>query len=249
MTTLALGFVIGTLVSMIGGGGGALFVVVLAMLYGLPEAVAAATSLVVVIPTTIFGSIGHFRSGHIDVARGLPLLIAGPFGAVAGTLAIVRVNNLIASRLLSLFLIVLGIQAGIAMFRSHGRSRSPKHERIAGAAYGFLGGLTSGAFGISGSPPVVTGLALLGLEPVQIVGTSIFALTGIAIAGAIAHAAAGDVRWDLAAWLAAGSAIGAYAGARLLARFNGPRLRAILRPSLLALIAVAAIVQLIASFR
>lgn len=249
MTTLALGLAIGTLVSMIGGGGGALFVVVLAMLYGLPEAVAAATSLVVVIPTTIFGSIGHFRSGHIDVKRGLPLLIAGPFGAVAGTLAIIHVNNVLATRLLSIFLIALGIQAAVAMFRASHRERTAHQERALGAAYGFLGGVTSGAFGISGSPPVVAGLASLGLEPVEIVGTSIFALTGIAIAGAIAHAAAGDVRWDLAAWLATGSAVGAYAGARLLARLHGTRLRAILRPSLLALIAVAAILQLVATFR
>ncbi|HET9030446.1 MAG TPA: sulfite exporter TauE/SafE family protein [Candidatus Aquilonibacter sp.] len=249
MIALILGFAIGTLVSMIGGGGGGLFVVVLAMLYGLPEAVAAATSLVVVIPTTIFGSIGHFRSGHVDIAHGLPLLIAGPFGAVIGTIAIVHVGNLLAMRLLSVFLIVLGVQTALSLYRRTRVPRSAHAHRIRGAAWGFLGGLTSGAFGISGSPPVVTGLASLGLEPVRLVGTSIFALTSIAVAGAIAHATAGDVRWDLAFQLAIGSAAGAYMGARLLARLDGPRLRAILRPALIGLIAVAGVMQLIASFR
>ncbi len=150
---------------MIGGGGGALFVVALVALFSLPERVAAATSLVVVIPTTIFGSIGHWRNGHIDVAKGLALLIAGPFGAIAGTIAIRYVENAVATKLLSAFLGLLGVQMAIAMFRKRRPSAGIRHERATGIGYGLLGGLTSGAFGISGSPPIVTGLVSLGLDP------------------------------------------------------------------------------------
>ncbi len=71
------------------------------------------------------------------------------------------------------------------------------------------------------------------------IGTSIFALTSIAVAGAITHAAAGDVDWKLAVELAVGSAAGAYAGAHLLAKLNSPRLHAVLRPTLIGLVAVA----------
>ncbi len=224
---------------MIGGGGGALFVVALVALFSLPERVAAATSLVVVIPTTVFGSIGHWRNGHIDVAKGLPLLIAGPFGAIAGTIAIRYVNNAVATKLLSAFLVLLGVQMAFAMFRKRRSTAKVRHERATGTAYGLLGGLTSGAFGISGSPPIVTGLVSLGLDPVRVIGTSIFALTSIAVAGALTHAAAGDVDWKLAAELAVGSAVGAYMGAHLLAKLNSPGLHKVLRPTLIGLVAVA----------
>ncbi len=240
-----LGFVIGTLASMIGGGGGALFVVVLAMLFHLPERMAAATSLVVVIPTTIFGAIGHFRGGHVDVRRGLPLLVAGPIGAVLGSIAIGFVNDALATRLLCIFLLLLGVQMAYALVRPRTRVVAPHRERALGVAYGMLGGITSGAFGISGSPPIIAGLGALGLDPVRVIGTSVFALTGIAIAGGITHAFAGDVRYDLALALAAGSALGAYLGARLLARFNGPRLHAILRPTLVGLVALAGLLELV----
>ena len=230
---------------MIGGGGGALFVVVLAMLFHLPERVAAATSLVVVIPTTIFGAVGHFRGGHVDVPRGLPLLVAGPVGAVLGSVAMLHVNDALATRLLCAFLLLLGVQMAFALFRQKRRTVAPHRERALGIFYGMLGGITSGAFGISGSPPIVAGLAALGLDPVRVVGTSVFALTGIAVAGGITHAFAGDVRYDLALALAVGSAVGAYVGARLLARFNGPRLHAVLRPTLVGLVALAGLLELL----
>ncbi|MCE7698532.1 MAG: sulfite exporter TauE/SafE family protein [Methanobacterium paludis] len=78
------GFLIGLLVSMLGGGGGGLYVPVLTLLFGVPTQVAVATSLASVLPTTAVGALSHHREGNVDIRTGLILGIGGIIGTVIG---------------------------------------------------------------------------------------------------------------------------------------------------------------------
>lgn len=77
------GFVIGLLVTTLGGGGGSLYVPILT-LFGVTPHVAVATSLATVLPTTAAGAYSHHRMGNIDIRKGLILGVGGIIGTLIG---------------------------------------------------------------------------------------------------------------------------------------------------------------------
>ncbi|MDQ6712226.1 MAG: sulfite exporter TauE/SafE family protein [Candidatus Dormibacteraeota bacterium] len=84
MTALAVGAVAGVLSGLLGIGGGAVMVPAMTLLMGLSQHVAQGTSLLVIIPTAISGSITHFRMGNIRVKTAGWLSVGGALGAIAG---------------------------------------------------------------------------------------------------------------------------------------------------------------------
>jgi len=86
ITAVALGIVAGVLSGLLGIGGGAIMVPAMTLLMGLSQHVAQGTSLLVIIPTAISGSITHFRMGNIRLPTAAWLSLGGVVGAVAGAL-------------------------------------------------------------------------------------------------------------------------------------------------------------------
>jgi hypothetical protein len=78
------GFIIGLLVTTLGGGGGSLYVPILTLFFGVPPQVAVATSLATVLPTTAVGAVGHYRMGNMDIRTGIILGIGGILGTLIG---------------------------------------------------------------------------------------------------------------------------------------------------------------------
>ncbi|HVS07862.1 MAG TPA: sulfite exporter TauE/SafE family protein [Candidatus Dormibacteraeota bacterium] len=83
---LVVGAVAGVLSGLLGIGGGAVMVPAMTLLIGLSQHVAQGTSLLVIIPTAISGSITHFRMGNIRLQTAGWLSVGGVLGAVAGAL-------------------------------------------------------------------------------------------------------------------------------------------------------------------
>jgi uncharacterized membrane protein YfcA len=81
---LAVGLVAGVLSGLLGIGGGAVMVPAMTLLMGLTQHMAQGTSLLVIIPTAISGSITHFRMGNIRLQTAAWLSAGGVVGAVAG---------------------------------------------------------------------------------------------------------------------------------------------------------------------
>ena len=97
---------------------------------------------------------------------------------------------------------------------------------VIAALIGLAAGIVGGLFGVGGGIVIVPGLVLaLGFSQVRAAATSTAVIIGVAAAAVIPFATADLVRWDLAAWLFAGSSLGAVAGARLLDRVDEARLR------------------------
>jgi uncharacterized protein len=83
---LVVGAVAGVLSGLLGIGGGAVMVPAMTLLMGLSQHLAQGTSLLVIIPTAISGSITHFRMGNIRLQTAGWLSVGGVLGAVAGAL-------------------------------------------------------------------------------------------------------------------------------------------------------------------
>jgi uncharacterized membrane protein YfcA len=81
---LVVGAVAGVLSGLLGIGGGAVMVPAMTLLMGLSQHMAQGTSLLVIIPTAISGSITHFRMGNIRVRTAGWLSVGGVVGSVAG---------------------------------------------------------------------------------------------------------------------------------------------------------------------
>ena len=81
-----VGFLIGLLIISLGGGGGGIYVGILTAFFNVPPAIAAATSLATIIPTTTIGTISHWKAGNVNRTLGLIMIIGAGVGAIVGSL-------------------------------------------------------------------------------------------------------------------------------------------------------------------
>jgi uncharacterized membrane protein YfcA len=232
------GFLIGFLTNSLGGGGGGLFVGILTAFYNIPGAMAASSSLATVLPTTLAGSWSHWRNGNVRLALGLPMAAGGILGAVGGSLLSSRIPAFLYKPLFAGLFVYMSVQMLAKYFhKKKGEPEPPvkQNQKWAGVGYGVLGGVLSGILGISGTPPVIVGLAVLGCTAIHIIGTSVFVLAGISAAGFLTHLRVGDVQWDLVLPLAGGSILGGLTAPWLLSRMKKETLEVFYQPLILIL--------------
>ena len=104
---------------------------------------------------------------------------------------------------------------------------SKRNRWIATFSTGIVAGLLAGLFGVGGGIIMVPALVyLVGLDQIRAHGTSLAAVTVLAVSSGLSYALAGQIDWHLAVLLASGSVFGAWFGAKLLPRMN-PRSAAI----------------------
>jgi len=122
---VVLGLVTGILSGLLGIGGGVVVVPLLIVLFGASDLAAKGTSLLMMIPTGISGSIGNLRRGNIDlVAAGVVGLAACTTTALGALIAAVIPPSL-GTILFAVFLIAVGIQLTVRAIRS---SRRPSTD-------------------------------------------------------------------------------------------------------------------------
>ncbi len=80
------GVTVGIVSALFGVGGGVLMVPFLVLALDLTQQTAEGTSLLVIVPTAIVGTITHFRSGYVELRTAARLAIGGAIGAVGGAL-------------------------------------------------------------------------------------------------------------------------------------------------------------------
>lgn len=238
------GFLIGLVVSMLGGGGGGFYVPVLILIFGVTPQVAIATSLASVLPTSAVSAFSHYRQGNVDIRTGLILGI----GAIIGTLIGASIANIIPPTLLQKILGIFTLIMIIPMLRSLIQRRQKLKEkneevekltltgpkRIIASLFGVASGLLAGIFGISGTPPVIAGLYSLGLPAVMVVGTSVFVLIFNSVAGIGGFYLLGRLDPTLIILLGGGAAVGAFMGPVLLKKINPKTFEKIYGPVIVA---------------
>lgn len=116
---LALGLLAGAVSGLLGVGGGSVMVPTLVLLFGFGQHLAQGTSLAVMIPAALAGSLQHARHGHID-ARVAPLLAVGvAAGAYLGGRAALALPNDTLRWLFAVMLVGTGLRYVLT-----GRSRA-----------------------------------------------------------------------------------------------------------------------------
>jgi hypothetical protein len=104
---LMLGFAAGALSGLFGVGGGILFVPTLALVVGLGQLEAQATSLAAMIPVVAFGAWQQHRAGNVRWREGIAIGVASIVGVTAGAALATSLDDELLRNLFAGFLLVV----------------------------------------------------------------------------------------------------------------------------------------------
>lgn len=107
---LVLGFGAGALSGLFGVGGGVLFVPTLALVVGLGQLEAQATSLAAMIPVVAFGAWQQHRVGNVRWREGIGVGLFSVAGVTAGALVATSLDEELLRSLFAGFLVVVAAQ-------------------------------------------------------------------------------------------------------------------------------------------
>jgi uncharacterized membrane protein YfcA len=104
---LAVGVVAGVLAGLLGVGGGIVMVPALVLLLSIGQAVAKGTSLAVIIPTALVGTVRNIRAGDADLGVAAAAGLTGMAFGFAASLVSVRLDPLLSAALFGLLLVAM----------------------------------------------------------------------------------------------------------------------------------------------
>ena len=110
LLAVVLGFAAGILAGLFGVGGGILFVPTLALVLGLAQLHAQATSLLAILPTVAVATWSNQRYGNVRWRPSLVLGVAGVAGVVAGGLVAESLPQHALRRLFAALMLVVAAQ-------------------------------------------------------------------------------------------------------------------------------------------
>jgi uncharacterized protein len=199
---LTLAVLIGLSLGLLGGGGSILTVPIFVYVLGYGAKEAIAMSLAVVGATSLFGAVGHWRAGNVD------LRVAVIFGSVAmvGTYLGARLALFVSGPAqLVLFALVMllaaffmfrrGSPATVAALEGGELPRVPMPLALI-AVEGLAVGVLTGLVGVGGGFLIVPALVLLGKLPMkQAVGTSLLVIAMKSVTGFAGYLDQVQVPW------------------------------------------------------
>lgn len=240
MFVALFGVLTGIVAAFFGIGGGVLIVPFLILCVGLDERLAAGTSMLAVLITSVSSTIAYERQRRVVNKLALLLACASIPGGLLGALVTSVAPRLYFKVILSSVLVL----AAVKMIRkrrsgSSGVPRGLRMRRIPLALLcTFLGATIASSVGIGGgviNVPVMT--LVLGLPIHYAVATSCFVIVMTSSASVAGHVILGHTLVDLGLLLGCGTALGAQVGARL-ARRTPPRILRLAFACLLVVVAV-----------
>ena len=107
---LVLGFGAGVLSGLFGVGGGILFVPTLALVVGLAQLDAQATSLAAMIPVVFFGAWQQHKAGNVRWKAGIAVGLASVVGVLGGAALATSLDDDLLRKLFAAFLLFVAAQ-------------------------------------------------------------------------------------------------------------------------------------------
>ena len=232
------GVFVGVMSGLLGVGGGIIMVPIFRLAFGMSPLASTATSLFAIIPTSISGVVAHARAKTCVPKLGLALGVGGAVMSPMGVwLASVSPGWLV----ICVAAIVIGFSA-FKMFkkavkcaptpragRAGGNVQAAsakvvpdqphlsRKQYLQGACIGLIAGLASGYVGVGGGFIMVPlMLAVLDIPMSLASGTSLIAITILAIPGVIEQGLLGNIEYLAGIAIVVGSIPGALVGARLV---------------------------------
>lgn len=115
---LGVGVFTGVLAGLLGVGGGIIVVPALVLLFGASDLTAKGTSLLMMIPTAISGTIGNLRRGNVDLRAAIVIGIAACTTTALGAWIATLLDPATATMLFALFIAFIAIQMAIRAIRA-----------------------------------------------------------------------------------------------------------------------------------
>ena len=216
---LALGFVVGIVLGLLGGGGSILAVPIFLYVFRVDPKPAIAMSLAVVGMSAFVGFLGHWRQGSVNLRVGLP------FGAVAMVAAFLtarvsdRVPDVVQLTLFAVFAFSAAIVMLVDSLRPAKGNPTPggqSHFTPVLAIEAIAVGALTALIGAGGGFVIVPALVYLAGVPVrQAVGSSLLIITLNALSGFVGYIGQVAIDWRLVGLFTGVAAVGALLGTRL----------------------------------
>ncbi|WP_342744768.1 sulfite exporter TauE/SafE family protein [Paramicrobacterium agarici] len=115
---IALGLVVGILSGILGIGGGAVIVPMLILVFGASDLVAKGTSLAIMIPTAISGTIGNVRRRNVDLPAAITIGLCACLTTALGAIVAGAIDPVLANILFAVFLAAIAVQLSVRAIRS-----------------------------------------------------------------------------------------------------------------------------------
>lgn len=113
----ATGVVTGILSGLLGVGGGIIVVPALMLGFGTSDLVAKGTSLLMMIPTAISGTVGNMRRNNVDLVTAVIVGVAACTTTAVGAWIASLLNPFVANVLFALFLVFIAVQMAMRLLR------------------------------------------------------------------------------------------------------------------------------------
>jgi len=110
---VALGLAAGILAGLFGVGGGIIIVPVLTIAFGLPLVLAKGTSLAIIIPTAVVGTLRNRRTGLTALRPGLVIGLAGATSALAASQLSLDLDPELSALLFAVLLVVVAVRLAV----------------------------------------------------------------------------------------------------------------------------------------
>lgn len=114
----ALGVFTGVMAGLLGVGGGVIVVPALMFLFGTSDLIAKGTSLLMMIPTALSGTIGNLRRGNVDLVAAALVGVAACTTTALGAWVATLLDPFVSNVLFAVFLTFIAIQLGIRAWRA-----------------------------------------------------------------------------------------------------------------------------------
>ncbi len=119
---LAFGLCTGMLSGILGIGGGTFMVPFMVLALGVGQHAAEATSLLVVLPTSLVATYTLARRGAVDVRQSLKLGLMGAAGGVAGALIALALPADALRRVFGVFMLIVAARMLIGLWKTRGQA-------------------------------------------------------------------------------------------------------------------------------
>jgi uncharacterized membrane protein YfcA len=238
------GMAAGTMNTVVGSGTLVTFPVLLG--FGYPPVVANVTNTVGLVPGGISGVLGYREELSGQLSRVLRLGAATALGATTGAVALLVLPaaafSAIVPGFIAVALVLVILQPRLSAMLAHRERRPAGKEGPGVLACVYLTGVYGGYFGAAQGIMLLGFLGVLVPETLQRINAlkNVLATLANGVAALIFIVVA-DVRWEVAATIAAGSIIGGQIGARYGRRMSPAVLRWVI-----VVVGASAMVQLIA---
>jgi uncharacterized membrane protein YfcA len=210
---VALGFVIGLSLGLLGGGGSILTVPIFVYILGFGAKESIAMSLAVVGTTSLVGAVGHGREGRVNVRVALIFGAVASVGTYVGTRLATRLTG---AEQLAIFATIMLVAAGFMLRRGQADAGSHATTTAASVLFtaiqGLVVGLLTGLVGVGGGFLIVPALVWGGLQMREAVGTSLLIIAMKCVVGFYGYVGQVEIAWLSVALVTAGTLPGIAAG-------------------------------------